>query len=84
MGCNCKDDKTKINKLKNFMKKNVNYKLKKSYEHLDFIIFSKQKIAVKNMSQQMMSVLYKNNTDFVEIVESKPTNTYEQKKKSKK
>lgn len=67
------------------MNKNVNYKLKKAYQHLDYIMFSGTKFFVQGMTQQMMSILYKNNTDFVEIIEdTKPTNTYDKKKTNKK
>lgn len=83
MGCNCKDDKTKINKLKKIMKNNVSYKLKEAYKDCSYIMFAKTKYMVDGMSQELMSVLHKNGTDFVEIVEDKPTNTYDKKKKKK-
>tara|TARA_R110001606_G_scaffold348499_1_gene498037 strand:+ start:553 stop:810 length:258 start_codon:yes stop_codon:yes gene_type:complete len=80
MGCNCKGDKL-ISKLNKIMKKNVTYKLKNEYSHLDYLMLNGNKIKVDGMTQQMMSVLYNNQTNFVEIVdEVSTTNTYDKKK----
>ena len=91
MGCNCGNEKSiKLkDKLNKIMKKNVTYKLKKAYLNSGYLVFNKDKYVVENMSQDVMKVLYKNNTDFAEIVESpmvdsKPTNTYDKKKTNKK
>ena len=70
MGCNCGNEKSiKLkDKLNKIMKKNVTYKLKKAYLNSGYLLFNKDKYVVENMSQDVMKVLYKNNTDFVEII----------------
>lgn len=85
MGCNCKGDKTKINKLKNIMKNNVSYRLKKgAMKSGSYFLFGGQKYYADTLTQEQMRVLYKNGIDKIEIVEDKPTNTYDKKKKKHK
>ena len=67
------------------MKKNVTYKLKKEYSGNAYVLLGADKFNIEGMTQQQMSILYKNGTDFVEIVEEiSSTNTYDKKKTNKK
>ena len=67
------------------MKKNVSYRLKKgAMQSGSYFLFGGQKYYADNLTQEQMRVLYKNGIDKIEIVEDKPTNTYDKKKKKHK
>lgn len=66
------------------MKKNVTYKLKKEWNVGSYFLFGGQKIYVDLLTQEQMKRLFNNGVEHIEIIEEKPTNTNDKKKKYKK
>jgi hypothetical protein len=84
MSCNCGKNKSKLNKLKNIMKKNVTYRLVSSLKNATYIRFNNDKYYVDVITQAQMCALHRNGFEGVEEIENKPTYTNDKKKSGKK